>query len=108
VIVYLWTTVAREMPVPHGNLGISDDGGRARGAAEHCLRTGQARLAFVEAARPVMATHSLSPSYLRTGAGWWARPDPAGDVRWTKFTSPETTAGLQALAEAAASEHSQL
>jgi hypothetical protein len=107
MIVYLWTTVARETPVPYGSLGISDDGGRARGAAERCLRAGQARLALVEAARPVMVAHSLSPSYLRTGAGWWARPDPAGEVRWTKFTGPETADGVLALAETVAPEHSQ-
>jgi hypothetical protein len=89
VIVYLWTTVARETPMPHGYLGVSDDDGRARGAAEHCLRTGQARLAFVETAQTVMAAHSLSMCYLRTGAGWWARPGPAGEVHWVTFTGSE-------------------
>jgi hypothetical protein len=97
--VYLWTTVARESPVPHSNLGISDDDDRARGAAEQCLRTGQAGLAFVEAARPVMSAHSLSPCYLRTGAGWWAAPGLSGEVHWTKFVGPEGTAGPRALAQ---------
>jgi hypothetical protein len=97
--VYLWTTVARESPVSHGDLGISDDGDRARGAAEQCLRTGQAGLAFVEAARPVMSAHSLSPCYLRTGEGWWAAPDLSGEVHWTKFAEPEGTVGPRALAQ---------
>jgi hypothetical protein len=99
LIVYLRMTVARESPVPHGNLGISDDDGRARGAAEQCLRTGQAGLAFVEAARTVMSAHSLSPCYLRTGAGWWAAPGLSGEVHWTKFAEAEGTAGPRALAQ---------
>lgn len=95
MLVYLWTTVAPETPVPHGNLGISDDDGRARGAAEHCLRTGQARLAFVQAAQIVIAAHSLSLCYLPTGPSWWATPGPAGEVQWVESTSPGATAGLR-------------
>ena len=101
MIVYLWSTVARETPVPHGNLGVSDDDGRARGAAEECIRIGQARLAYVEAARTVMTAHSLSPCYMRTGLGWWAAAGPAGDVEWVQFTGSDAAAGLRALAESA-------
>ncbi len=89
MLVYLWTAVPGETLTPHGNLGISDDDGKARGAAEHCLRTSQARLAFVEAARTVIAAHSLSPCYLPAGVGWRAAPDPAGEVQWAKFTGPK-------------------
>jgi len=88
VLVYLWTAVDGARPTQHGNIGISDDDGRARGAAEHCLRNGQARMAVVEAAQTVMAAHSLSLSYLPTGAGWWAALGPVGEVQWAEFAGP--------------------
>jgi hypothetical protein len=95
VIVYLWTTVARETPVPYSSLGVSDSRERARTAAEHYLRSGQARLAFVETARTAMAACLFTPCYLRTGLGWWATADPAGEVTWARYTSPEVAAGLR-------------
>jgi hypothetical protein len=102
VILYTWTAVASGGCGHGGSTGITDDSDRARRAAESCLRSGQARLAFVESVRPVMAAHSLNPSYLRTGAGWWATPAVAGDVRWVHYSDPDTAGGLQALAKSAA------
>jgi hypothetical protein len=89
VIVYLWTTVARETPVPYSSLGVSDNDERARTAAEQYLRSGQAEQAFVEAARTAMAVHSLTPCYLRTGLGWRATADPAGEVTWAMYAEPD-------------------
>jgi hypothetical protein len=48
-----------------------------------------------------MGARSLTRDYVRTGSGWWATPDPAGDVEWVKFADPAAAAGLRALAESA-------
>ncbi|HXL91788.1 MAG TPA: hypothetical protein VN969_22815 [Streptosporangiaceae bacterium] len=98
-IIYLWSTVARDTPLPHGNLGVSDNKDRARIAAENCLRNGQARLAFIEAAQTVTAASSLSPCYLRIGAAWWATPGPSGEVRWNRFTGDSENWGQVASAQ---------
>ena len=95
MIVYLWTTVARETPVPYTSLGVSDNHERAQTAAEHYLRSGQARLALVETARTAMAACSFTPCYLRTGLGWRATADPAGEVTWARYTGPEVVAELR-------------
>jgi FxLD family lantipeptide len=97
VIVYLWTTVARETPVPYSSLGVSDNRERAQNAAERYLRSGQAQLAFVETARTAMAACSFTPCYLRTGLGWRATADPAGEVTWARYTGLEVEAGLRSL-----------
>lgn len=106
MIVYLWTAVARDAAVPRGSVGISDDDGKARDAAEQCIRAGHARLAYIETAQTGMLALTFVPCYVRTGTGWWATPDPAGDVQWARFTSPEAATGLRALAESAAEENS--
>lgn len=100
MIVYLWTAVARNCAAPRGSLGISDDDRSARLAAEECLRAGDARLAFVEAARR-MTTRTFAHRYEPTGAGWWATPGPAGEVAWVRFIGDGTGAALRALAESA-------
>jgi hypothetical protein len=100
MIVYLWEAVGRDAAAPLSSLGVSDDDGRARGAAEDCLRSG-ARLAYVESACLATSTVSLVRDYARTGAGWWATPDPAGGVAWVRFADPVAAAGLRALAESA-------
>jgi hypothetical protein len=101
VIFYLWEAVACDVAVPLSSLGVSDDDGRARGAAEDCLRSGRARLAYVESACLATSAVSLTRDYVRTGSGWWATPDPAGGVAWVKFADPVAAAGLRALAESA-------
>jgi hypothetical protein len=101
VILYLWEAVARDSELPHSSLGVCDDGRLARGAAEDCLRTGQARLVWVETARLATAVQSLTRCYVRTGTGWWATPDAVGGVAWVRFTDPAAAAGLRALAESA-------
>ena len=106
MIVYLWTTVARETPVPYSSLGVSDNHERAQAAAEHYLRSGQARLAFVETARTAMAACSFTPCYLRTGLGWSATADPAGEVTWAMYTGPEVAAELRSLPTSAEVHHS--
>jgi hypothetical protein len=102
VILYTWTAVAAGSPEYRGSVGVSDDGERARLAAEPYLRTGLARLAYVESVRTAMSAHSLSPQYVPTGVGWWATPAvaPAG-VEWVRYTDPVTAGGLRALAESA-------
>lgn len=99
--MYLWEAVARDDAAPWGGLGVSDDDERARDAAEDCLRTGRARLAYVESACLATSAVSLIRVYVRTGSGWWATPDPAGGVAWVRFADPVAAAGLRALAEAA-------
>jgi hypothetical protein len=99
MIVYLWEAVGRDT-APLSSLGVSDDDGRARGAAADCLRRG-ARLAYVESACLATSTVSLVRDYVRTGSGWWATPDPAGGVAWVRFADPVAAAGLHALAESA-------
>jgi DNA-binding transcriptional regulator YhcF (GntR family) len=104
VIVYLWTTVARETPVPYSSLGVSDNRERAQNAAEHYLRSGQAQLAFVETARTAMAACSFTPCYLRTGLGWRATADLSGEVTWARYTGPEVAAGLRSLPASAGAQ----
>jgi hypothetical protein len=101
VILYLWEAVARDVAAPQSSLGVSDDDGRARDAAADCLRSGRARLAYVESACLATGAVSLIRDYVRTGSGWWATPDPAGGVAWVRFADPVAAAGLHALAEAA-------
>jgi hypothetical protein len=102
VILYAWTAVTAGSPEYGGSLGVSDNSERARLAAEPYLRSGLARLAYVESVHTVISAHSLSPHYVPTGAGWWATPAvaPAG-VEWVRFTDPATAGGLRALAESA-------
>jgi len=101
MILYLWEAVGRDAAAPLSSLGVSDDDGRARGAAEDCLLSGRARLAYVESACLATSAVSLIRDYVRTGAGWWATPDPAGGVAWVRFADPVAAAGLRALAESA-------
>lgn len=101
MIVYLWTAVARDCAVPRGSLGISGDDRAARAAAEQCLRAGEARLAFVEAAWKTLSLWTFADCYEPTGTGWWATPGPVGEVRWVRFISTETGAALRALASSA-------
>ena len=101
MIMYLWEAVARDAAAPRSSLGISDDDERARDAAEDCLRTGHARLAYVESACLATGAVSLIRDYVRTGSGWWATPDPSGGVAWVRFADPVAAAGLRALAESA-------
>jgi hypothetical protein len=96
VIVYLWTAVPRGAAVPRASFGISDDAGKARDAAGQCLRDGRAQFALVETA--LTETFPLA-CYRRTGTGWCATPGRAGQVRWARFTSPDTAGRLRALVE---------
>jgi hypothetical protein len=101
MLLFTWTAVATRSARRSGSLGVSDDSERALQAAESCLRTGQARLAYVESVQPAMVAHSLNPVYLPTGSGWWATPPVAGDVDWVPYSDRDTAAGLRALAESA-------
>ena len=98
MIVYLWAAVTPETATSKGSLGISDDADRARDAAGQCLRDGNARLALVEAAQTEIHAQTFIRRYRRTGSGWWGTPGRAGQVRWTRFTSPDAAARLRALA----------
>ena len=96
MIVYLWTAVTPETDLARGSIGISDDAGRARDAAGQCLRDGHAQLAVVETAQTEMHPHTFLRRYRRTGSGWWGMPGVAGQVRWTRFTSPDAAPRLRA------------
>jgi hypothetical protein len=82
----LWTAVARDTATLRGSTGVSDDDDRARHAAEAYLRAGQARLAYVEVAYTAIGAHTLNPVYMRTGEGWWAQPNAAGEAVWVPFS----------------------
>jgi len=75
MILYLWTAPGRDLQ--RGHSGVAGDQAGAQLAAEACLRTGQARLAYIEVAHTVIAAHTLNPCYMHTGAGWWHGPAPA-------------------------------
>jgi hypothetical protein len=78
VIVWLW-----DAPGPdRTGRGITDDGARARHAAEGCIRSGQATAARVERAVTVLGIHTLATGYQRTGDGWSARQHD-GQITWT-------------------------
>ena len=66
-------------------MGITDDRGRAMKAAEETLGSGLAVMAIIEAVRPAMAAHTLTPCYVRTGVGWLGRYTDAGEVAWKRF-----------------------
>ena len=78
MIVWLWDATG---PVRCGR-GVTDDEGRALGAAAALLRSGTACSATVEAARPVLDDRTLNRIYERTGTGWQARRGEHGAVRW--------------------------
>ena len=96
MLVYLWTAVTPEAASLRRSFGISDDASRARDAAGQCLRDGHAQLAVVETARTEIHPHTFLRRYRLTGTGWWATPGLAGQVRWTRFTSPDTAPRLHA------------
>ena len=66
-------------------MGITDDRGRAMKAAEETLGSGLAVMVIIEAVRPAMAGHTLTPCYVRTGVGWLGRYTDAGEVAWKRF-----------------------
>lgn len=70
--VWLWSA---------GNwLGVTDDEGRAKLAAQASLRDGGT--ARVELAIAALGGRELSARYIRTGAGWTGHA-VAGDVTWS-------------------------
>jgi len=83
VILYLWTAPGHDPQ--RGHSGVSGDQAGAQLAAEACLRTGQARLAYIEVAHTAIAPRTLNPCYMRTGVGWWAWPNVSGDISWMPF-----------------------
>lgn len=86
--MYIWTAPGADAADVRGAIGVSDDPGRARAAAEAALRAGQAGTACVERVHTCIAAPALSLCYVRTGTGWQARLGPAGRVEWTPFTAP--------------------
>jgi hypothetical protein len=85
MIFYAWTVLSGTTTDAVVGLGITGDEEKARLDAEEPLLAGRAFLAMIEAVRPVMAAHSLSPAYLRTGVAWLGRRDNAGGVTWRRF-----------------------
>ena len=65
-----------------GSRGVTDDGRKARRAAEDLLRTGQASSAVVEEAAMELGERTLADSYYATGQRWQARVGARGRVRW--------------------------
>jgi hypothetical protein len=78
MIVWLWDAPG---PARCGR-GVTDDEGRALGAAVALLRSGAACSATVEAARTVLDPRTLNRVYERTGTGWQARRGEDGVIRW--------------------------
>jgi hypothetical protein len=85
MIFYAWTVLSGTTTDAVVGLGITGDHEKAKEDAEGPLLDGRAFLAMIEAVRPVMAAHSLSPAYLRTGVAWLGRRDNAGGVTWRRF-----------------------
>jgi hypothetical protein len=85
MIFYSWTALSGRTDDAVVAMGITGDHMKARQDAEEPLRQGTAFLAIIEAVRPVMAAHSLSPCYLRTGAAWLGRRNASGGVSWRRF-----------------------
>jgi hypothetical protein len=86
MIVWLWDADGSG----RRGLGVSDDQGRARQAAEACLRSGQADAARVEAAVVVDGTCTLTAGYQRTGQGRQAQRGPRGGIRWEPLVQDGT------------------
>jgi hypothetical protein len=66
-------------------MGITDDRGRAMKAAEETLGSGLAVMVIIEAVRPAMAGHTLTPCSVRTGVAWLGRYTDSGEVAWKRF-----------------------
>jgi hypothetical protein len=75
--VWLWDAC---VPLRSGH-GISNDEGRARQAAEDCLRGCRGSAARVDRARGVLGDR-LTDDYQRTGPSWSARRRRNGQVTW--------------------------
>jgi len=82
VIVWLW-----EASGPGKFQGITGDDHAARRAAAHCITSGAAETATVEAASLMIGVSSLTDCYHRTGTGWMARRSGAG-LCWEALTAP--------------------
>jgi len=80
MIVWLWDAPG---PTCCGR-GVTDDEGRAREAAEACLRNGQASIARVEQAWAVLGIQTLTSGYERIGQGWQAVLQ-GGGIAWEPF-----------------------
>jgi hypothetical protein len=85
IIMYSWTALSGRTNEAVVGLGITPSHEKAKLDAEELLRDGKAFLAVIETVRPVMAAHSLSPCYLRTGAAWLGRRNNSGGVAWRHF-----------------------
>jgi hypothetical protein len=85
MIMYSWTALSGDTNDTVVSMGITHDREKARLDAEEPLRSGEAFLALIERMRPVMAAHSLSPCYLRTGTAWLGRRNNSGGVTWWRF-----------------------
>jgi hypothetical protein len=85
MVFYSWTALSGNTGDPAVSMGITGDRDKAWRDAEEALLDGRAFLALIETVRPVMAAHSLSPCYLRTGAAWLGRRSSSGGVTWRRF-----------------------
>jgi hypothetical protein len=85
MIMYSWTALSGDTSAAVVGMGITSNREKARRDAEEPLRDGKAFLSIIETVRPVIAAHSLSPCYLRTGAAWLGRRDNSGGVAWRRF-----------------------
>ena len=84
MIVWLWDAYG---PARTGR-GITDNQARALQHAETCLRSGQASIAKVEAARAELGIRTLTSGYQRTGQGWRGRCGDSG-IRWEPLPPAE-------------------
>lgn len=67
--------------------GVSDDGARAKQAAEQAMRAA-AGAARVERAILVSGGSAMGSGYRRLGDGWTGRPRGDGGIRWAPLPQP--------------------
>ncbi|HXL96268.1 MAG TPA: hypothetical protein VN969_45755 [Streptosporangiaceae bacterium] len=88
MIFYAWTALSGKTSDVVVCLGITGDREKARLDTEESLLDGRAFLGIIEMVRPVMAAHSLSPCYMKTGAAWLGRRNSTGGISWRRFFAP--------------------
>jgi hypothetical protein len=82
MLIFVWSACGG----PARFVGVSDDPGRARQAAEACITSGRASGARVEAALLVSGFAHLTYGYERTGDGWQGNGTD-GRVTWRRLTA---------------------
>jgi hypothetical protein len=91
MILYCWTIVTGAIDVVPQAMGVAKDRKRAELASEPYLRSGDGFVSLIEAVRPVIAVHGLSPCYARTGVVWVGRRGRDGEITWSRTLARGTS-----------------